>query len=1199
MAAYESKAHIAIDGYPFIFAMMPRTNRHTFSRDEAPSFVSKVASGDPNYRDSSYFPHWVQNNWLNGFDQEKWNDGGKFQRSGGVNPTTQEELTLQKKFNSLGQSVSGAQVLCQLAWRTGATSAFGTGPDGVLTISADTTDAPIDATCSGTAGSSTLSATNASFAAGQRVLIIQMRGTNKGKKLLTKILTYSAGTMGLQDPLNVDYSSSGTNKAQVIVVKQYSTITIDSGKTLTAKSWDESTGLGGILALWCSGTCTVAGSIKANGVAGVFQSANVGNPETTGGGFYGGRGGGNEPYTGGGDSAAPAQDVFDTNGSGGGGHQDQAGAGGGNGAAGTTSGLNIGGDAAGNAALTEMNMGGGGGGGSFGSNSGSGGSGGGIIYIRAKTLIITGGIQANGGAGGSGGSGRGGGGGAGGSILLETQTGTLGTNLVTASGGAGGAGAAGAGGAGAVGRIHLGYASSFTGSTTPTLDSAIESSLSDTPAGSSFTHMLGLSNGQIYSSDGLGNYTLLFDARRLKWYETGTDADATFGDVGGTEYAEAQSFQLTNTESVKTVELYLKKNAGTPGDITVRIETDNSNKPSGTLANAAAEATIPAFTDASYAWKTVNFSSEFSLSATTKYWIVLKIAAGSNDNNYAWAIDGSSPGYTDGSVSRSADGGSTWTTDAAKDAYFRVLGHASSVNAAIISTISGGSKAYFACGNPESTTNGDAKVITYDGTDWAVNKVFSGGSEVAALAFAEFGATPKLYVGLGGQAKVYSTSDGTTWTLAKKFTVPDNPGYVLTMTEYGGRLYVGGGYPEMLYGSNYQYNGFIYSYDEYSWTNIPQFEYTVVVSSRVYDNLLFIGTIKKHLYVYNTASMDKLFEFPWDVQIRDMCKWDDKLALAIATTPGKASSGEEGIYLFDRNGFHKAFYVTDRKWYSLFVLNNNLVGGADEGYAYKTDPDTYQASGYVQSSYFEASLPSIDKLWRALVLHFDALPSGCSIQVEYKTDESDVSWTNLGTASTVGATSAEFQFPTTFYSKKISLRTTLITSTPANTPTLKILDLRYLVKTDFKYLWKMKLACPDNIVWLDGTEPISVTTTTISYSDTELDLEDGAGFPTKGRGVIVDGGVEDEFTWTGRTGNTLTGVSGLSNHSDVALTVKITGAMLHKTLLTLKQEKKFHTYTDVDGLSYTVMFHQFQADDFIINQESGIENDVPVALLEA
>jgi len=42
---------------------------------------------------------------------------------------------------------------------------FGNGSDGALSISADTTDAPIDSACTGTSGSTTLSATNASFAA--------------------------------------------------------------------------------------------------------------------------------------------------------------------------------------------------------------------------------------------------------------------------------------------------------------------------------------------------------------------------------------------------------------------------------------------------------------------------------------------------------------------------------------------------------------------------------------------------------------------------------------------------------------------------------------------------------------------------------------------------------------------------------------------------------------------------------------------------------------------------------------------------------------------------------------------------------------------------------------------------------------------------------------------------------------------------
>lgn len=1193
MAALDDKFHIKIGGYGFMLSMMPRTGRHVYGREEAPHFVNKMSSGDPNYRDSTFFPHFVQNNWLNGFDQEKMNDGGRFYRSSKLDTTDQEHLTLESNFSSTGQTTSGINVLTHVAWRAAATSSFGTGADGILTISADTTQAPTDATCTGTIGSTTLSATNASFAANQVIFIHQTTGTNAGSWLKTKIVSYSTGTITTLDALNVTYGTG----AQVIVMPQYSTVTVDSGKVWTAKSWDDATGLGGFLVFMCSGTATITGTIRANGTAGVFQSDNSGNADTTGGGFYGGRGGGNEPYSGWGYNADGAFDTFDTNGNGGGGHQDNAGAGGGNGAAGTTAGSCIGGDAVGNASLTTLHLGGGGGGGSFGSNSGSGGSGGGAIFFYAKTLTVTGAITANGGAGGSGGSGRGGGGGAGGSILIRAQTATLGTALITATAGAGGAGTAASGGAGGAGRIHIDYATSYTGTTNPTLDATNDGTLSDTPAGSSYTFLCGTSEGKIYSWDGATTYTELFDTRRLTWYETGTDENLIVGDTGGTETAQSQGFQLAATTKVKSVQVYIKKNAGTPGDITVRIETDNTNKPSGTLANASATATITAFSTSTYGWVTVNFPAAFSLTASTTYHVVLKTAAAANDTNYAWAADGSSPSYSGGAMSTSTDGGSTWSAVSTKDAYFRVLGNTTRANASIISTISGTSKAYFGVGDPASTDAGDGRIVSYDGTTWALNKTFTGTNEVAVMSFAEFGVTTKLYVGLGSTAKIYTTTDATTYTLAKTITVPNNPGFVLAMKEYGGRLYVGGGYPEALYGNNTQYYGFLYSYDEYSWTNVSPFDHTVVTCLWVFDNLLFIGTIKKFLYVYNTASMDKLFEFPWDVQVTSMVSWNDKLALALAPTPGSSASGHEGVYLFDRNGFHNAFNVTSRSWYSLSTFNNNLMAGNDDGYVYQTSTATYISSGTLQTSYFEAALPSLEKHWRSISLHTVALPTGTSILVQYKTDESDASWTTIDTYDTVGATYEEFTFPDTIYSKKISFLLTFTTSVPSSTPSLTVMDVRYVISPTFKYLWKMKLACPDNIVWLDGTEPISTATSTISAGQTTLALTDASGFPTMGRG-IVDDTTDDEFTWTGKSGNTLTGVSGLAQHTTSGLTVKITGAMLHKQLLTLKQTREFYTLTDIDGLTYEVLFHQMQEDDFIVNQDLGIENAVPVTLLE-
>lgn len=1203
MAAIENKFHIQIDGYGFMLARMPRADRHIYGREEAPAFVNKFSSGDPNYRDATFFPHWVQNNWLNGFDQEKFNDGGRFYRSAGVDPTKQEKLTLAKNFSSAGQTVSGYNVLTQVAWRASAASFFGGGEDGTLTISANTTETTTDynATCTGTIGSTTLSATLWSGAtAGQHIFIHQSRGTGAGSWMKTKILTYSAGTVTTVDALNATYSAG----AQVYRLKTYTAVTINSGITWTAAPWVKASLIGGILGFLCTGTATITGTLSAN-----TQGFIGGDTVTSGSTGYQGEG-----------SAGAGALSASANGNGGGSganFQNGPGGGGGNGAAGTsgTSG-GTGGSAVGSASLATMFFGGGGG--AFGAYGGHGagqvgGDGGGILLPWAKTLTVTGGIQANGGAGSNintGSDNLGGGGGAGGSIYIKSQVPTIGTGLVTATGGVGGTGsdANHSGGAGAVGRIHIDYVTTTSGTSSPTFDATSDSTLSDSPAGSSFTQYVGASNGKIYSWDGASTYTEAFDTNSLTSYETvsTTDANGIVGDEAGTEKAKSQGFTIagSGTVSISSARVYIKKNAGTPGDITVRIETNSTDKPSGTLANANATATITAFTTSSYGWVTVTFAAPFTLTLGTLYHLVLKTSAAANDQNYAWAGDASSPAYTGGASSASTDGGTVWSAASGTDYYFTIYGATGSVNAMIVSDITGTNKLYAGCGSFTSTTVGDARIYSFDGTTWALVKIFNSTSETTVCSFAEFGSTTRrMYIGLGSKAKVYSTTDFSTFTLSKTITVPDNPGYVFALKEYNRRLYAAGGYPEQISSVTGQYSGFLYSYDEFTWEKVGSFEHTVIKSLEVYDNLLFIGTIKRQFYVYNTASVDKLFEFPWDVQMTSMYKWDDKLAIAIAPTPGSSASGFEGIYIFDRNGFHNAFNASGRSWYSVFVFNNNLMGGNDDGYVYQTSSNTYQSTGTLQTSYFEASLPNVDKKHRDLVLIHEALPTGCSIAVSYKTDESDSSWTSLGSSSTVGATLATITLPVAFYSKKISLQFTLATSVPGSTPTLKISDLRYVLMPDFKYMWKMKLACPDNMVWLDGTEPITTTSATNSANATTLTVTSTAGFPTQGRIIVTDAGVEDEFTYTGTTSTTFTGIpsSGslaLSAHSSTGLTVKMTGRSMHNAILTMKQTKQLFTFVDIDGSSYTVLFHQYQADDFVVNQDDGIENNVPITLLE-
>ena len=102
MSAIDSKYHLKVGEFGFVLARQARTERHIYAREEAPHFVNKFSSGDPNYRDATFFPHWAQINFLNGFDQEFFDDGGKFFRSSAVNPTDQEKLTLQKAMESAG-----------------------------------------------------------------------------------------------------------------------------------------------------------------------------------------------------------------------------------------------------------------------------------------------------------------------------------------------------------------------------------------------------------------------------------------------------------------------------------------------------------------------------------------------------------------------------------------------------------------------------------------------------------------------------------------------------------------------------------------------------------------------------------------------------------------------------------------------------------------------------------------------------------------------------------------------------------------------------------------------------------------------------------------------------------------------------------------------------------------------------------------
>ncbi len=346
---------------------------------------------------------------------------------------------------------------------------FGNGSSGSLTISSNTTDAPTKTTGSITSGSTSFSAGSATgFSVNDLVIIHQSRngGNGAGNWMLNKITNISGTTFTLKYAAVVTFNTT----CQIQKLPQYDAVTINNGVTLTGSSWDGSTG--GIIAFLCNGTTTVSGAISLLGKG------------YRGDSFSGGAGG-NSGRQGEGTSAAGGSQSISANGNGGGGggaenvaDHKNGGGGGGNSTAGgvgtsrTGATFGAGGTTFGSSDLTILTPGGSGGSGGTFSTLSTGGNGGGILLIISKNIIVGGSININGTNGTSSGGGlAGSGGGAGGSALIKTQVATLGSSI-TASGGAGGSsdGNNGGGGNGGLGRIHLDYLTSFTGTTSPSLD---------------------------------------------------------------------------------------------------------------------------------------------------------------------------------------------------------------------------------------------------------------------------------------------------------------------------------------------------------------------------------------------------------------------------------------------------------------------------------------------------------------------------------------------------------------------------------------------------------------------------------------------------------------------------------------------------------------------------------------------------------
>jgi len=473
------------------------------------------------------------------------------------------------------------------------------------------------------------------------------------------------------------------------------------------------------------------------------------------------------------------------------------------------------------------------------------------------------------------------------------------------------------------------------------------------------------------------------------------------------------------------------------------------------------------------------------------------------------------------------DGNVTWTL-----AYTAT----GSVNCAIITSVGGTQKALFGIGNLTSVTNAEAKIVSFDGTTWAVNKTFgTAPTESQVTSICEF--SSKVYVGVGPQARVYETADLSTYTLSKDIDFPQKPGYVYVLKEYNSQLIAAGGSPEFLPTKNY--GGFAFVYNGTLWQSLYPFDHTVIKSAEFYDAFLFFGTYHGQTYTYNTSYLDPLFSYRDDYnylqQVSCQKYFDDKLFLGLYPQTD-SNDTNIGLWVFERHGMSMLNSLPSSVTgiTTIEQVNNILmIGTGNDGYIYKQDPSQYVATGWMQTSYYDANLPSIPKLWNQFTINHDPLITGTSIQVYYRFKESDA-WVEIvaNPIVVVNSTSTIYPFPNQVSSNKISFKIVLSTTNSIITPVIRETIMRYTLFPVVKYMWNLRIKCKSPMKLADETV------------DTR------------------------------------------------------TGEEMRAELEALIEDPGLHTFVDIDGTSHTVLFHSIDEGSWVINQEDSSGATVPISLIE-
>jgi subtilisin-like proprotein convertase family protein len=124
-------------------------------------------------------------------------------------------------------------------------------------------------------------------------------------------------------------------------------------------------------------------------------------------------------------------------------------------------------------------------------------------------------------------------------------------------------------------------------------------------------------------------------------------------------YSKAQSFTVSSSGVLLAVAIYAWDANADSTSMSVNIQTNDVDKPSGTAISSTESIDFPS----GGAWKKIKFTTAPTLTAGTKYWIVAT-CSDANPDGYAWLYTNDNP-YANGGESR--NDGTGWSSESTTD----------------------------------------------------------------------------------------------------------------------------------------------------------------------------------------------------------------------------------------------------------------------------------------------------------------------------------------------------------------------------------------------------------------------------------------------------------------------------------------------------------------------------------------------------